>query len=207
MTLSVRLAECMMRVWRQDWCQHWTTSVWRCGCGAPEQHTHSLIQRLSRTSVIKAQQTWCKPSSPPPPPPGRRQSHLLVLGWTEGTFPDYIYCDTACVCVNAGRVFLSDSCTLSNPWQQRVLSLLQIIIILELGSFFNTAEGLLWLNLWTFSGFVIRREHRRSLVFMSFCGAGDKILPENLILGERVDSCTRFCPLCWYIHLKSWHFR
>lgn len=57
----------------------------------------------------------------------------------ESTFPDYIHCDTACVGVNAGIVFLSDSCNSVTRWQPQSLAALQIIIILQLSSFFDTA--------------------------------------------------------------------
>lgn len=85
-------------------------SVWRCGCGAAEQH--QLIQCLSqsvKSDLPVAGNTAQNPSPPtyslPPVPSfGRCQSHLLVPGWMEGTFPHHSHCDAACVylCVQAG---------------------------------------------------------------------------------------------------------
>lgn len=133
------LTECMMRVWREDWCQHCNNHLCDAvAAGLLNQHRLILCLSQSRQTCQHAANTV----RAHPPPPGRRQSHMLAPGWMEDTFPDYIHCDTVCVC--AGLVFLSDSCTLSNPWQQQVLTVLQIIIILGLSSFFSTAEALLW---------------------------------------------------------------
>lgn len=76
---------------------------------------------------------------------------ILVSAWLNGGHISRLHSlwHCMCMCVCAGRVFLGDSCTLSalsNPWQRQVLTVLQIIIILELSSFFNTAAGLLMLN-------------------------------------------------------------
>lgn len=117
-TASVQLTECMMRVWREDWCQHWTTI---CVTLPLLNHTNWCSVSVSPSSQT-CQQTQRNP--PPSSPPSWALPILCVSAWLNGGHISRLHSLWHCMGVNAGRVFLSDSCTLSNPWQQHFLTVL-----------------------------------------------------------------------------------
>lgn len=72
-------------------------SVWRWRCWTtPTDAVSQSVRQVKPASKHSAT------PPPPSPPPGRCQSYVLALGWMEGTFPDYIHCDTAWVWMQAG---------------------------------------------------------------------------------------------------------
>lgn len=131
-TLWVLLTECVIQVWREDWCQHWTTI---CGCGAAEPH--QLIQCLTQSVKSDLPAHSKHRANPHPSPPHRLSTSLalqvlLVNTWLNGGHISRLHSLWQCmlICVCAGRLFLSDSCTLSYPCQRQVVTVLWIIIIL-----------------------------------------------------------------------------
>lgn len=108
-TASVQLTECMMRVWREDWCQHWTTI---CVTLPLLNHTNWCSVSVSPSSQT-CQQTQRNPPPPLSSSPSWALPILCVSAWLNGGHISRLHSLWHCMGVNAGRVFLSDSCTLT----------------------------------------------------------------------------------------------
>lgn len=89
---------------------------WRCWTTPTDAVSQSVRQvkpasKHSATPPLSSSPSWALPI-------------LCVSAWLNGGHISRLHSLWHCMGVNAGRVFLSDSCTLSNPWQQHFLTVL-----------------------------------------------------------------------------------